>query len=96
MIVEIDGNLIKNEKDFYVFLADKVDFGVGYGKNFHAFKDRLESDIERPLVFIWKNHHASKMMMGDRFDLIVETMEEIKKDDESFLPEGKRFLYMLE
>ena len=95
MVVEIDGKLIKNEKDFYIFLAKKVDFGIGYGENFHAFKDRLESDIERPLIVIWKNHQVSKTIMGERFDLIIKTMEDIKKDDEFFMPKGKRFLYML-
>lgn len=92
----VDGALLKNDRDFYVTVAQQIDFGVGYGNNYHAFDDRLGFDLERPIHITWKNHALSEAQWGDRFRLIVALMEKIQEEDKRYQPEGKRFTYTLE
>lgn len=93
---EIDGKFIKNEAEFYERLAEQIDFGVGYGYNLYAFRDRLGCDLERPVEIVWKNHDISKKLMGKNYELIIRVMSDIQEDDKLFYPEGKRFVYLLE
>ena len=92
----IDGEKIKEEKDFYLQIAEQIDFGFGFGYNYHAFIDRLGRDLEGPICIVWRNHEHSKEILGDKFFMITNALEKIKKDDEKYLPEGKRFTYQLE
>ena len=92
----IEGKTIEKEKDVYVQVASQIDFGVGYGYNYHAFLDRLGYDLERPIHIVWKDHAVSKDVLGRDFDRLVALMEQIKRDDERFCPEGERFTFSLE
>ena len=95
-IAIVDGKTINKEVDFYIQVSDQIDFVVGFGKNYHAFKDRLESDLERPIRIILKNHSSSKEKLGDTFLLIIETMKEIQEKDEKRNHENERFTFSLE
>ena len=57
---EFDGNLIENEKEFYVCLAKQIDMGDYFGKNLDALYDSLSRNVERPVHIQWKNHKLSE------------------------------------
>ena len=81
MITEIDGNEIHSEAEFHKVIAKALNFPRHYGKNLDALFDLLSTDVERPLILIWKNSSVSKSAIGERFSLIVDTLQKIERQD---------------
>ena len=81
----IDGTQIQNEKNLHDFMAKNLNFGLYYGHNLAALRDRLAHDVERPLDIIWKNSKISQQNLGeDLFNRIIEIFRFIEKQDKSF------------
>lgn len=81
MNIEIDGALIKSERDFHATLAIALKLSNYYGANLDALWDTLSTDIERPICLVWKNSSSSQAALGDKFDLIVDILKRVEKQD---------------
>lgn len=95
MDINLDGLKILNEQDFHEALAVALDVQEFYGRNLDALWDLLSASVERPLIIIWNSHEASKKRMGDDFYKIVEVLDRVKSQDESFGWDD-RFSYLLD
>jgi ribonuclease inhibitor len=60
----IDGRKIGNERAFHAALDEGLDFGPHYGWNLAALRDRLSTDVERPIHLIWEHASASCDYLG--------------------------------
>lgn len=80
----LDGTNIKNEYDFHKIMAALLDFGPYYGGNLDALRDRLDSDVERPVTIIWLKSGRSKKYLDEYFDKIVQIFEQTKEQDIRF------------
>lgn len=81
MIKELEGKAIRSEADFHSALALALDFPGHYGRNLDALWDVLTSDVERPVVLVWKDAQASQAALGDRFEAIIGLMRRVEKQD---------------
>ena len=84
MNAQIDGTSVQSEADFHREIAAVIDFGHGYGKNLDALRDRLGTDLERPIHLTWCNAGASRAAMPKRFDLIVGVLRKIEEQDRRY------------
>lgn len=84
MKVEIDGTKITSEAAFHRAITSVLDFGYGYGNNLDALRDRLGTDVERPIDLTWRDAAASRSAMPERFDAIVQVLRGIEAKDVSY------------
>ena len=91
----LDGSRVLSEDDFHREAAALLDFGPYYGRNLHALWDRLSTDIERPILLIWKESEISRAHMPDTFQMIVDVLERTRQQDIS-LGWADKFDYRLE
>ena len=95
MNVSIDGASVRSEADFHAVLVEKLGLPSHYGRNLDAMWDVLSTDVERPLVLVWKNSKLSSDALGGKFAQIVGILARVKAQDAAWnLPE--RFDYFLE
>jgi len=80
----IFGEKMMTEMDFHQQLATALGVKDFYGFNRDALWDLLSAGVERPLVLLWQNAQLSKVNLGASFDGIVEVLERVKQQDESF------------
>lgn len=95
MVIELDGSTIKSEIEFHKQLALTLNASDFYGNNLNALWDLLSANIERPIELVWKNSNESRNSMGDTFGTIVNILDRVKAQDESFGWDEK-FTYKLE
>lgn len=81
MNIEINGEEIASEELFHNALVKALDLSSYYGRNLDALSDVLSVDVERPLILTWNDSARSRSAMGSRFDLIVEVLRQIEKQD---------------
>jgi ribonuclease inhibitor len=92
----LDGTCIHTEIDLHRVLSEAFEFGPYYGRNLAALRDRLATDVERPVKIVWKNSEASRHQLGDDlFNKITEIFDFVADQDASFGWED-RFGYVLE
>ena len=83
--VAIDGADIRSEADFHRCLEDKMDLGPCYGRNLAAFRDRLLTDVPRPVRLIWHNSDQSRFTLGvDTYERIIAILEEAREQGLTF------------
>jgi len=88
MNIEIDGSGIHSEEAFHTAIASELNLPSHYGKNLDALFDVLSTDVERPLIFAWKNSSISRAAIGERFDLIIDVLRKVERQDVEWgLPE---------
>jgi ribonuclease inhibitor len=95
MKCEIDGSLITNEVDFHLEISRALGFGEYYGRNLAALWDTLSSDVERPVVLVWRSSEMSRSKLGDAFDKIVGVFSRVKAQGERWGLED-RFDFVLQ
>lgn len=94
MIVVIDGNAIRSERDLHDFLHAELRFGDFYGYNPAALWDRLTADVERPIQIIWENSAQSRLVLGDAtFKSYVKLFTDVAAQDAECALE-ERFEFM--
>lgn len=81
MNIEINGGDIQSEGDFHSEIASALNFPHHYGRNLDALWDVLTTDVERPIVLIWRDASSSKSALAERFDLIVELLRKVEQQD---------------
>ncbi|MBM7045619.1 barstar family protein [Rhizobium lusitanum] len=94
MIVEIDGDDMKTEKDFHRKIAIALDVASMYGNNTDALWDLLSGLVGGQIILIWKNSDLSKKRFGDAFDRIVSVLDRAQKHDQKSSSSDK-FTYIL-
>ena len=83
--VTLDGEAIHSEADIHRELERKLEFGDHYGRSVAALRDRLLTDVPRPIRIIWLNAGVSRVRLGDAlFARIVEVFEEVERQDREF------------
>ncbi|MBA5235545.1 barstar family protein [Pectobacterium aroidearum] len=92
--VILDGESIETERDFHKAISSLLDFGLYYGRNLDALRDRLSNDVERPVKIVWVNSNYSKSCLGEYFNKIVKIFEQTKQQDIQFNLDEK-FDYIL-
>lgn len=84
MNIIIDGDHIKTELEFHREFSIALGIEKVYGKNLHALWDVLSSNIERPIVLIWKRSDKSKKVLEADFYKIVDVPRRVEMQDEKF------------
>lgn len=85
MNVLLDGTAISTERELHEALAAQLEFGDFYGWNLAALRDRLMTDVPRPVRVIWENADASRSRLGDDvFGRICSVFEEAQAQDLEF------------
>jgi len=83
--VVIDGSEIVQEADLHRKLTAQLDFGDYYGHNLAALRDRLLSDVTRPVHIVWLHAEVSRRQISDElFHRITEVFEEAAAQDAQF------------
>ena len=76
--VIINGDRVSTERDLHDAFARQLEFGDFYGYNLAALRDRLSTDVPRPVEVVWKNSAASRQNLGPRlFDDVVAVLREV-------------------
>ena len=82
MEIHIDGTTIGTEIQFHDLLSKLLNFGPHYGRNLAALRDRLLSDVERPIKLVWEHSAVSKNQVGGAtFDKIIAIFDEAAQQD---------------
>lgn len=84
MDIEVSGEKIVSEMDFHKQLAVALGVQEFYGFNQDALWDLLSAGVERPLVLRWRNAQVSKINLGASFGEIIDVLDRVKQQDESF------------
>lgn len=82
--VVLDGSSIKGAGDVHRLLSDAFDFGPYYGRNLAALRDRLLTDVPRPVHVRWTHSDEARRRLGDDFDRVAEVFAEAAEQDERF------------
>lgn len=93
--MKINGAEIYTEADLHRSLEAQLEFGEYYGRNLAALRDRLLTDVPRPVRLVWEHSDISRAHLGDDlFARIREVLEEVVEQDAEFGWED-RFEYLL-
>lgn len=85
MNVVLHGSAISTERELYEALAAQLDFGDFCGWNLAALRDRLLTDVRRPLRVTWDNAEVSRSQLGpDLSERICAIFEEARTQDAGF------------
>ena len=80
--VLIDGKSIHSELDLHTTLEKQLEFGEYYGRNLAALRDRLTTDIERPVNLTWRDSEFSRSELGEElFSRITAIFQSIAAQD---------------
>lgn len=83
--VLINGEDVHSEADLHRVLEAQIEFGEHYGRNLAALRDRLLTDVPRPVRIVWIHSRVSQTQLGNElFNRIVEVFEEAVQQDRSF------------
>lgn len=85
MRVVLDGKSIDTERDVHLAFASQLEFGDYYGWNLAALRDRLLTDVPRPVRVVWTDAAESRRRLGaELFDRICEIFNEVVEQDHEF------------
>jgi ribonuclease inhibitor len=83
--VLLDGTKIDTELDLHRELARQLEFGQYYGNNLAALRDRLETDVERPVKLVWKDSQMSRDRLGEAlFARVVKIFTDVAAQDAAY------------
>lgn len=92
----LNGKEFSDENDLHRVLERELDFGPHYGRNLAALRDRILTDVPRPVLLVWGNSEESRNRMGSGlFERVVNIFEEAVEQDLRF-GWSERFEYRLE
>ena len=95
MKIDINGNMINEEKDFHSQIAKALGVQQYYGCNLDALWDLLSASVERPVHIAWKNSSESRKNLGAQFGRIISVLDRVRLQDEEYGWEHK-FTYSLD
>jgi ribonuclease inhibitor len=77
--VTIDGSSIKSINNFHHTIKKLLNFPDYYGENIDALWDCL-SELETPILIIWKDHILSAACLNDDFNRIAEVFRDAEEE----------------
>lgn len=75
---------IRSLDDVYRQLAEQLPLPGHFGDNLDALYDSLVADLSGPLVLIWRDHGASRDLLGERYDDLVAVLEDASAERGDF------------
>jgi ribonuclease inhibitor len=73
--IRIVGAEVRPELDVHRSLERQLEFGDYYGRNVAALRDRLLTDVPRPVRIVWLDSRTSRSRLGEEvFDKIVRVL----------------------
>jgi len=96
MEVVLEGKRIRTALDVHLQLEKLLDLPSYYGRNVHALWDVMTSDVERPLLLIWRDSAESRQALGEEFDQIVAVLERVQQRDAQHPDPQDRFTLRLD
>lgn len=85
MRVVIPGDEVRTEQHFHAVLVRQLEFGDSYGWNLAALRDRLLTDVPRPIHLIWEDSDASRRALGEEsFQSIIDVLQAVDDQDRGF------------
>ena len=85
MHIFLIGSAISTERDVHEALATQLEFGELYGWNLPALRDRLLTDVPRPVLVTWQDSEMSRSRLGDDlYGQIRAIFEEARTQDLEF------------
>ena len=83
--IRIIGAEVRTELDVHQTLERQLEFGEYYGRNIAALRDRLLTDVPRPVRIVWLDSSISRSWLGGEvFDKIVGAFAEAAAQDLAF------------
>jgi ribonuclease inhibitor len=80
--VVIDGDVVQSEADVQRALDRQLEFGESCGGNLAALRDRLLTDVPRPVRIVWLSSGRSRERLGEPlFFCVVGVFEEAAQQD---------------
>lgn len=80
--VVLDGRALRDERDLHAAFVEQLDLGPHYGANWHALRDRLLTDVPRPVTIRWLHTAESARRLGrDVVSRYVELLLEAQQQD---------------
>src|SRR5690349_19930126 len=96
MTVEIDLSHVDTIRKFHEALAKALDFGSYYGYNLHALRDRMTTDVERPLTLVLTNAATCRAALGSDFEKILDVLDEATREPAYVRPNNQYELRVFE
>jgi len=96
-LVVLDAQDLASERDLHAAFDAALGLGEYYGWNWHALRDRLLTDMPRPITVRWVDYSDSLAILGSELcERYVRLFEEVRDTDESYgRPDGERFTFTL-
>ena len=83
--VELDGLEIASELDLHRAFETQLEFGDSYGRNLAALRDRLSTDVPRPVRVVWTDSEHSRRRLGETlFNDVCEILADVADQDRRF------------
>jgi ribonuclease inhibitor len=83
--IRIVGAEVRTALDVHRSLERQLEFGEYYGRNVAALRDRLLTDVPRPVRIVWLDSRISRSRLGEEvFDKIVGVFAEAAVQDLAF------------
>lgn len=82
VLLTIDGNMFKTLDEFFCYLGEEINGPGGYfGRNLHALEDCFYGGfgIKSISNIRWIDHHKSRMLLKENFEIIVKIFSDRKK-----------------
>lgn len=94
--IRIVGAEVRTELDVHRSLERQLVFGEYYGRNVAALRDRLLTDVPRPVRIVWLDSRTSRSRLGEEvLEQIVGIFAEAAAQDLAF-GWSKRFEFELQ
>ncbi|MBY0215106.1 barstar family protein [Paenibacillus illinoisensis] len=82
--VIIDGNDIHGKEELHDIFQAKLGLDDSYGRNLDALWDVITGFISIPLTIQWVNFEASRAVLGEYADQLLELMREAEEELDQF------------
>lgn len=92
----IEGRDVHSEMDLHRILEQQLDLGEHYGRNLAALRDRLMTDVPRPVRLIWRDSAVSRERLGEELFATIVAMFSAVADQDAGYGWDDRFMFHLE
>ncbi|MGF9696204.1 barstar family protein [Paenibacillus sp. MABNR03] len=87
--VIINGSDIHGKEELHDILQAKLGLGESYGRNLDALWDGVTGYISMPLTIQWLHFEASRAVLGEYADQLLDLLREAEEELEQFTLEVK-------
>ena len=69
----------------YTTLQRELDLPAHFGRNLDALWDALTMEVPFPVEILWKDHASVKVKLGQDYDRLLTTLQDVENEREDFL-----------